>query len=128
MEYLGLTTNSNPEEEPLANNYISVTTALQTVFSRGWVKLASADPHARPRIHINALSHPADAELAVGALKRIRQFGEATGVRIRESAPGLEVGTDEQILEWVRNHAVNGYHAGSTCELIPAWSFVEKRY
>ncbi|KAB8229592.1 GMC family oxidoreductase [Aspergillus alliaceus] len=117
VEYLTLSPGSNPADKPLANNYASVTTAIQSTNSRGYVKLRSADPHDAPIINVNALSHPADAELAVGAIKRLRQFAEESGVRVKEVQPGHDVVTDAEILEWVRNHAVNGYHASSTCAM-----------
>ncbi|KAE8373501.1 hypothetical protein BDV26DRAFT_285071 [Aspergillus bertholletiae] len=117
VEYLTLSPGSNPPNKPLANNYASVTTAIQSTNSRGYVKLRSADPHEAPIINVNALSHPADAELAVGAIKRLRQFAEATGVRVKEILPGRDIVTDAEILDWVRNNAVNGYHASSTCAM-----------
>ena len=55
--------------------------------------------------------------MAVGALKRLRDLGEASGVYIRESAPGPDFVTDEQILSWIRDHGLNGYHASSTCAM-----------
>lgn len=112
---MALAPGSNPASDPLANHFASVTAAVQSTSSRGYVKLRSADPHDAPIININALSHPADADLAVGAIKRLRQIAEATGVRVKEVLPGPEVVSDAEILEWVRNYAVNGYHASSTC-------------
>nr|AUZ97941.1 glucose-methanol-choline oxidoreductase [Aspergillus terreus] len=117
VEYVALAPGSNPASDPLANHFASVTAAVQSTSSRGYVKLRSADPHDAPIININALSHPADADLAVGAIKRLRQIAEATGVRVKEVLPGPEVVSDAEILEWVRNNAVNGYHASSTCAM-----------
>ncbi|KAF2795104.1 GMC oxidoreductase [Melanomma pulvis-pyrius CBS 109.77] len=114
LEYLGLSPGSNPPDQPLANNYCSVTVAVQTTISRGSVTLRSADPRQAPIVDVNAMSTLAEAELITGAMKRLRTLSKATGVHVREVQPGPAVVTDAQLLEWVRAHAVNGYHASST--------------
>ncbi|KAF2205972.1 alcohol oxidase [Delitschia confertaspora ATCC 74209] len=117
MEYLGLSPGSNPPDQPLANNFCSITVAVQTTLSRGTVTLKSANAHDGPIVDVNAMSTKAEAELIVGAMKRLREFSENTGVKVREIQPGPDVVTDEELLTWVRNHAVNGYHASSTCAM-----------
>jgi len=96
---------------------MSVTVAVQTTLSRGSVTLKSADAHVAPIVDVNAMSTVAEEELIVGAMKRLRELARATGVWVRESQPGPDVVTDEELLEWVRGHAVNGYHASTTCKL-----------
>ncbi|KAF2814507.1 alcohol oxidase [Mytilinidion resinicola] len=117
LEYLGLSPGSNPPDKPAANNYMSVTVAVQTILSRGSVTLRSADPHERPIVDVNAMSTKAEEELAVGAIKRLRELARATGVWVSEVEPGPNVVTDAEILEWVRKKADNGYHASSTCSM-----------
>ncbi|KAF2501072.1 alcohol oxidase [Lophium mytilinum] len=117
LEYLGLSPGSNPPDKPAANNYMSVTVAVQTILSRGSVTLRSADPHERPIVDVNAMSTKAEEELIVGAIKRLRELARATGVWVSEVEPGPDVVTDAQILEWVRKKADNGYHASSTCSM-----------
>ncbi|TVY81242.1 Cyclase atC [Lachnellula suecica] len=116
-EYLGLSSGSNPTDEPSANNYMFLTTALQSILSRGYVSIRSANISDPPIIDPNALSTDAEKELAVAALKRLRQFAEASRRHIRESNPGSDYTTDSQILEWIQNNGVNGYHAACTCAM-----------
>jgi choline dehydrogenase len=101
----------------MANNYMSVTVAVQSTLSRGNVTLRSASAHDAPIINPNAMSTRAEEELIVGAMKRLRALAHATGVWVREVQPGPAVVSDEELLEWVRGHAVNGYHASSTCAM-----------
>jgi choline dehydrogenase len=117
LELLGLVPGANPDDKPLANNYMSVTVALQTTFSRGNVTLRSASAHDAPIINPNALSTRAEEELIVGAMKRVRELARATGVWVSEVQPGPTVVSDEELLEWIRGHAVNGYHGSSTCAM-----------
>ena len=115
-EYLGLATGANPDDNPLANNYQFLTAAIFAPFSKGYVNITSSDPNDAPIINPNSLSSNTEAELAVQALKRLRQFAAATGVDSAETEPGPSVVTDAQILEWIRNNSVNGYHAACSCE------------
>lgn len=46
----------------------------------------------------------------------MRQFAAASGVEAAEIEPGPDVVTDAQILEWIRDNSVNGYHAACSCE------------
>lgn len=117
FEYLALATGANPPNEPNANNYVFLTAAIQTILSRGTVTLQSANPVDAPIINPNALTTPAEAEVAVAAIRHLRSFATASGVQLSEYTPGSNYTTDAEILGWVRDHAVNGYHAACTCAM-----------
>jgi choline dehydrogenase len=119
LELLGLSTGANPSDKPSGNNYVSLTAAIQAILSRGYVSLRSANANDPPIVNPNALTTKAEQELAVGAIKRIRQFAAASGVQIEEITPGSNVTTDAQILNWIQTHSVNGYHAACTCMYCP---------
>ena len=78
--------------------------------------LASADARDNPIVSPNWLLNPADAELVLQAVKRAREIFAAAGVGVEEVAPGANVTTDEQIMEYVRNSAGPFWHASATCE------------
>ncbi|TQN68702.1 Dehydrogenase patE [Colletotrichum shisoi] len=93
---------------------------LPLVFSRGNVTISSASVGTQPTIHLNWLSDPADVELAVTAVKRLRAawsspFADTPGFKAGpEALPGDAVRTDEEILEYVRANAGQVWHPVST--------------
>ncbi|TID06898.1 Dehydrogenase patE [Colletotrichum higginsianum] len=93
---------------------------LPLVFSRGNVTISSASVSTQPTIHLNWLSDPADVELAVTAVKRLRAawsspFADTPGFKAGpEALPGDAVRTDEEILEYVRANAGQVWHPVST--------------
>ncbi|TEA22095.1 Dehydrogenase patE [Colletotrichum sidae] len=96
---------------------------LPLVFSRGNVTIASAAVTAAPKINLNWLSDPADVELAVAAVKRLRaawdsEFANTPGFKAGpEGLPGAAVQTDDEILEYVRANAGQVWHPVATCAM-----------
>jgi choline dehydrogenase len=88
--------------------------------ARGWVRLRSADPAAKPRILTNSLSDGEDVAALVAGVRLSREiaaagpFAEALG---RELFPGAEVDTDEAIAADVRRRAELLYHPVGTCRM-----------
>ncbi|KAK1671422.1 hypothetical protein BDP55DRAFT_635857 [Colletotrichum godetiae] len=93
---------------------------LPRVFSRGNVTVSSASIDAKPVINLNWLSDPADVELAVTAVKRLRTawastFANTPGFKTGpEMLPGDLVQTDEEILDYVRANVGQVWHPVST--------------
>jgi choline dehydrogenase len=88
--------------------------------SRGWVRLASADPAARPRILFNYMSHPDDwADMRAGVRLTREIFAQPAFDRYRgrELQPGEAVRSDEQIDEFVRQKVESAYHPSCTCRM-----------
>ncbi|KAH8911261.1 alcohol oxidase [Coniochaeta sp. PMI_546] len=117
-----------PEVEYLAGSFAGTGNGVVTVgdlsaailnpFSRGNVTISSADANAPPLIDMGWLTDPADAEVAVAAFKRLRQAWAAptvSAVKVGpELRPGSAVQTDAQILQWIRENAIQIWHACGT--------------
>ncbi|MBL8667135.1 MAG: GMC family oxidoreductase N-terminal domain-containing protein, partial [Rhodospirillales bacterium] len=88
--------------------------------SRGWVRLASADPTVPPDISCNFGTEPADIDRLVTMVKigrdiyRTRAF-QALG--LVEVGPGPDVVTDEQLRAWVTDNVGSYYHFVGSCKM-----------
>ena len=88
--------------------------------SRGWVRIASDDPFAKPRMLFNYLSTPEDRREWVEAIAIARNimgqpaFEEFNG---GELSPGLEVEGDEAVFDWVRKDAETALHPSCTARM-----------
>ena len=88
--------------------------------SRGWVRLASADPADKPRICFNYLSHPDDWTEMRACVRLTREiFAQSAFDRFRgaEIQPGADVTTDEQIDDFVRRKVESAYHPSCSCKM-----------
>jgi choline dehydrogenase len=88
--------------------------------SRGWIKLASADPMDKPLVNPNYLGAESDLERLVQAVKLSRDifatkaFSEWVG---DEMLPGPDVKTDDDLREFVRNRADSYHHQAGSCKM-----------
>jgi choline dehydrogenase len=88
--------------------------------SRGWVRIRSADPRAKPAILFNYLSTERDRKEWVDCVRIARRilnqpaFDPYNG---GELSPGPDVQEDEDILEWVRRDAETALHPSCTCKM-----------
>lgn len=55
----------------------------------------------------------------VQAFKRVREWVDASGIAIEAYEPSVDVMTDAQIVEWIRDNGSLIYHPTSSCE----WSY-----
>jgi choline dehydrogenase len=88
--------------------------------SRGWVRLASADPQQAPKILFNYLSHPDDwAEMraCVRLTREIFAQPAFAPYRGREIQPGEDATSDEAIDEFIRAKVESAYHPSGTCKM-----------
>jgi choline dehydrogenase-like flavoprotein len=89
--------------------------------SRGQIGLKSSDPFADPAIQPNYLSNDDDLAELLAAVKLGRRI--MTGPAMRacnggiDVAPGPEVQSDAQLLEFIRNEAETIYHPVGTCKM-----------
>ena len=88
--------------------------------SRGSVTLRSDDPHDKPVIRFNYLSHPDDwAEMraCVRLTREIFQQPAFAPWRGREIQPGAEVISDEDIDAFIAQKVESAYHPSCTCKI-----------
>ncbi|HEX6457234.1 MAG TPA: GMC family oxidoreductase N-terminal domain-containing protein [Solirubrobacterales bacterium] len=88
--------------------------------SRGWVRLRSSDPAAKPRILTNSLAEPEDVEALAAGIRRAREIaaaGPLAEVVGRELFPGPEVDTEEAIAADIRGRVELLYHPVGTCRM-----------
>ncbi len=88
--------------------------------SRGYVRLASPDPSARPRIRFNYLSHPDDLVEMRACVRLTREiFAQAPfdPYRGREIQPGADVVTEAAIDEFIRAKVESAYHPSCSCRM-----------
>ncbi len=88
--------------------------------SRGHLELKSADPSDYPLLHPNYLATPLDQQTMVAGVKMARDIAEAEPLKssiTSEHAPGKDVQTDDELLEWIRNTSTTIYHPSGTCRM-----------
>jgi choline dehydrogenase len=88
--------------------------------SRGWVRLASADPNEKPKVLFNYMSRPQDWEEMRACVRLTREiFAQPAFApyRGREIQPGSAVQSDAQIDEFVRTHVESAYHPSCSCRM-----------
>ncbi|HET9080697.1 MAG TPA: GMC family oxidoreductase N-terminal domain-containing protein [Trebonia sp.] len=88
--------------------------------SRGRLWLKSADPSEHPVIDPHYLEERADGRALLASLKLSREVGEAKALnefRAREIAPGPDVRTDEELLEYGMRNLITYHHQVGTCKM-----------
>lgn len=88
--------------------------------SRGWVRLASADPLAPPIMRLNGLQEEADRKVFRESVRITREIAAQRAfdsLRGPEVAPGPDVTSDADIDAFVRANANSAYHVCGTCRM-----------
>jgi choline dehydrogenase len=88
--------------------------------SRGWVRLASANPLDKPKVFFNYMSEPDDWLQMRACLRLTREiFAQAAfdPYRGREIQPGSGVQSDAQIDAFIRQHVQSAYHPSCSCRM-----------
>jgi len=88
--------------------------------SRGWVRIASADPLQPPRILFNYMGTEQDRKEMRAGVRLTREiFAQAAmeDFRGEEISPGAQVQSDHEIDEHIRNNAETAYHPSGSCRM-----------
>ena len=101
-------------------NSISILPGVVRPMSRGWIKLASADPMDKPLVNPNYMGAESDLKRMVQAIKLSRDifatnaFSEWVG---DELLPGPDIKTDDELADFVRNRADSYHHQSGSCKM-----------
>ena len=88
--------------------------------SRGRLWLRSADPAEHPVLDPQYLSEPADVAALLASLRLAREVGQAQALkdwRSREIAPGPDVRTDDELIEYGMRNLISYHHQVGTCKM-----------
>lgn len=88
--------------------------------SRGSVALRSGDPRDKPKILFNYMSHPDDWADFRHCIRLTREiFGQHAfdPYRGEEIQPGKHVQTDDELDDFIREHAESAFHPCGTCKM-----------
>ena len=88
--------------------------------SRGSTHAHSPDVHVQPRVHANYLSDPIDRETTVRALKLLRSIAARPPLAnfiLRETRPGPDTRTDDELLDHARRTGHTCWHPSGTCRM-----------
>ncbi len=90
--------------------------------SRGSLKLISPDPVVAPDINLNYFSDPAgyDRRILIGGLRFARRLTKSTALSAylkNEIEPGLNVDTDDEWFEYIKQTCETVYHPCGTCAI-----------
>ena len=88
--------------------------------SRGTVEIASADPKAAAKMRPNYLEDEYDRYVMIEGVKVARKVASAPALAAfieRELVPGPTVGTDAELLDYIRKSATTIFHPSGTCKM-----------
>ena len=103
-----------------AERGITVNTNVLRPDSVGSVHIASAEASAAPQIRFNFLSASQDRDGLLAGMRKSRELMAAAPMaRLvdHEMAPGDGLNSDDELLDWARNHAETTYHPVGTCKM-----------
>jgi len=113
-----LAQGSDPKPEPFAG----FTMAPNQVrpYSRGWVRLQSADPLVDPLMAFNYLHDERDRHALLQSLRWLRRMGQQPALSAlveAETRPGPNDDSDEAWLRYVASAMTTGHHPVGSCRM-----------
>jgi len=88
--------------------------------SRGELHIGSRDAAEAPKINANYLADPLDREMIVAVLKLARKIASQPSLArliVRETRPGPQVATDDELLDYARRTGQTCWHPSGTCKM-----------
>ena len=88
--------------------------------STGSIHVTSKSPQTPPAVRFNFLSAQLDREVTLESMRITRRIMTAPpmqGIATDEIAPGVNIQSDDELLDWVRKNAETTYHPVGTCKM-----------
>ncbi len=88
--------------------------------STGSIHVSSKSPNQPPAVRFNFLSAQLDRDVTLEAMRITRRIMTApamSGIVTDEMAPGVNIASDEELLDWVKKNAETTYHPVGTCKM-----------
>ncbi len=85
---------------------------------RGTVRLKSPDPFAPPAIHFNFIKSDYDMQVMIKGVRIARNIVRQQAMQkliVEETAPGISIRTDEELIEDTRRRGVSNLHPVGSC-------------
>jgi choline dehydrogenase len=99
---------------------ISMFAHTQRTESTGSLHIKSARPDDEPAINYNFLDAKYDRETNIRAVRKARELMATPPLRdivVAELEPGPDIQTDDEIVDYMRNHGQTTYHPTGTCKM-----------
>ena len=121
-----------PVRELVDPHLVLALPGLVRPLSRGWVRLASADPQAYPRINANYFAESTDLDRTTTMVQIAREVFLADALAkdwgLTELAPGPDVITTAELRAWIRRNVGSYYHFAGSCRMgIDSMAVVDPR-
>ena len=88
--------------------------------STGSIHVTSKSPRTPPAVRFNFMTAQLDRDVTVEAMRITRRIMTAPamrGVATDEIAPGANIQSDDELLDWIRKNAETTYHPVGTCKM-----------
>ncbi len=90
--------------------------------SSGYVRAVSRDPADAPIVQPNYLAAETDRRITLAGLQLVRKLFNSPELATyfdRETLPGADVTSDDELLDFARRRGNTGYHLVGTCRMGP---------
>lgn len=111
-------TGSDPRPEPFAGFTLAPTQVRP--YSRGWVRLASADAAADAKIFLNYLCDERDRRAVINSLRWLSAMARQPALAAlveRQTRPSATELTEDQWLDFIAGSITTGHHPVGTCRI-----------
>ncbi len=111
---------STPDFKISKQSGITAITNILRSESTGSIHVASSRPDQAPAIRFNFMTARLDQEVTIEAMRITRRIMAAPalrGIAEDELAPGVNVESDDEMLDWIRRNAETTYHPVGTCKM-----------
>ena len=102
------------------NSGVTAITNILRSESTGSIHVTSKSPRTPPAVRFNFMSAQLDRDVTLEAMRITRRIMTAPamqGIATDELAPGVNIQSDDELLDWVKKNAETTYHPVGTCKM-----------